>query len=51
MKTVAEGIEYHDQLAQLMELGCDYGQGYLFSKPIPTDQVEILFSEKSGVLI
>jgi diguanylate cyclase (GGDEF)-like protein len=35
--TVAEGIETADQLARLQELGCDFGQGYLFSRPLPAD--------------
>ena len=33
--TVAEGIETAEQLARLQELGCDYGQGYLFAPPLP----------------
>ncbi|MBK5224431.1 MAG: EAL domain-containing protein [Acidimicrobiia bacterium] len=33
--TVAEGIETIEQLAALEELGCDFGQGYLFSRPVP----------------
>jgi diguanylate cyclase (GGDEF)-like protein/PAS domain S-box-containing protein len=33
LTTVAEGIETYDQLAYLRQLGCDYGQGYLFGKP------------------
>jgi diguanylate cyclase (GGDEF)-like protein len=39
MQVVAEGIESHDQLARLIELGCDYGQGFLFSRPIPPDEL------------
>jgi diguanylate cyclase (GGDEF)-like protein/PAS domain S-box-containing protein len=34
METVAEGIETEEQLTQLKALACDYGQGYLFSKPV-----------------
>jgi len=37
---VAEGIEAHEQLAQLQSLGCDLGQGYLFSPAIPNQAVE-----------
>jgi EAL domain-containing protein (putative c-di-GMP-specific phosphodiesterase class I) len=34
MDVIAEGVERGEQLRQLRELGCDYGQGYLFSKPV-----------------
>ncbi len=33
IKVVAEGIETKEQLDLLQDIGCDYGQGYLFSKP------------------
>ncbi|HTX33346.1 MAG TPA: EAL domain-containing protein [Solirubrobacteraceae bacterium] len=36
---VAEGIEQSEQLALLRELGCPHGQGFLFSTPLPPDQV------------
>lgn len=39
MKVVAEGIENEDQKAMLIEMDCDYLQGYLFSRPIPASQV------------
>jgi len=35
LKVVAEGIETEEQLECLRGLGCHYGQGYLFSKPVP----------------
>jgi diguanylate cyclase (GGDEF)-like protein len=34
MNVVAEGIETPEQLTQLIALQCEYGQGYLFSKPL-----------------
>ncbi len=37
---VAEGVETIDQLERLRELGCDLGQGYYFSWPLPADEVE-----------
>lgn len=39
-KVVAEGIERSDQLQRLREWGCDYLQGYYFSKPLTADQME-----------
>ncbi len=35
MKVVAEGVETAEQLGLLVALGCDYMQGYYFSKPLP----------------
>lgn len=42
IEVVAEGVEENNQLEVLKELGCDYFQGYLFSKPIPVEEVEKL---------
>ncbi len=39
IKTVAEGIETPEQAARMNELGCAYGQGYFFAKPLAADQV------------
>jgi len=36
---VAEGVETEEQAAQLRQLDCDQMQGYLFSKPLPPEQV------------
>ena len=33
LDVVAEGVETPEQLAQLQSLGCEFGQGYLFSRP------------------
>ena len=35
LRVVAEGIEDHDQLGILRDIGCDEGQGFLFSRAIP----------------
>ena len=34
MQVIAEGVETSGQLEQLRRLKCQYGQGYLFSKPL-----------------
>ena len=34
LEVTAEGVETVEQLSQLRVLKCDYGQGYLFSKPL-----------------
>jgi diguanylate cyclase (GGDEF)-like protein len=39
---VAEGVETDTQLAHLRDLGCDGAQGYLFSRPVPEDDVHAL---------
>ena len=39
LSVVAEGIETAEQLAQLQVLGCGFGQGYLFSKPLAASEV------------
>jgi CelD/BcsL family acetyltransferase involved in cellulose biosynthesis len=38
--TVAEGIENADQKAQIQQLGCTYGQGYHFARPMSAAAVE-----------
>lgn len=37
LKVVAEGVETEEQCGILRKLGCDYGQGYLFSRPVPVN--------------
>lgn len=38
IKTIAEGVETKGQLTKLDELGCDFIQGFFFSKPIKSDE-------------
>lgn len=47
LKVVAEGIESIHQFHQLRILGCEYGQGYLFSKPMPVADTERLLADKT----
>jgi len=47
LKVVAEGIESIHQFHQLRILGCEYGQGYLFSKPLPVKEIERLIHDNT----
>jgi predicted signal transduction protein with EAL and GGDEF domain len=45
MDVVAEGVETREQLEILRSLGCKYGQGYFFSKPLDTQSAEAFICE------
>lgn len=47
LKVIAEGIETQEQSDLLLSIGCDFGQGYLFSKPKPLDQLLADYQSKS----
>ena len=47
LKVIAEGIETAEQRDLLMAVGCDYGQGYLFSRPVAADTLEALCIEQN----
>lgn len=40
VSVVAEGVETYEQLNRLMEVDCDYVQGYYFSRPMPAEMFE-----------
>jgi diguanylate cyclase (GGDEF)-like protein/PAS domain S-box-containing protein len=42
LKVIAEGVETAGQYDLLKDIGCDYGQGYLFSKPLSVEAFEAL---------
>jgi len=44
-EVVAEGVETESQWSHLIALGCDYGQGFLFSKPLPREQLAAFVSD------
>jgi EAL domain-containing protein (putative c-di-GMP-specific phosphodiesterase class I) len=44
LQTVAEGVETAEQVAALRDLGCDLGQGYHFSRPLPGEAVAALLA-------
>ena len=40
LRVIAEGIETAEQLNALTALGCEYGQGYFFNRPVPPSEIE-----------
>ena len=45
---IAEGIEQPEQADALQQLGCVYGQGYYYSRPIPAAEFEERFLKEKG---
>jgi diguanylate cyclase (GGDEF)-like protein/PAS domain S-box-containing protein len=45
LRVIAEGIETPQQRDLLAAIGCDYGQGYWFSRPVPFEALEALLAE------
>ena len=45
---LAEGIETPSQFSRLVRLGCELGQGYLFSPAVPTDEVAAMVGQQLG---
>jgi EAL domain-containing protein (putative c-di-GMP-specific phosphodiesterase class I) len=46
MDVVAEGVETATQAAQLKQMGCEYGQGFFFYKPMDMESASRLLSEQ-----
>ena len=46
IQTIAEGIETVEQLKYLKSIGCPAGQGYLFSRPLPSGEYKELLNER-----
>jgi diguanylate cyclase len=44
MDVTAEGIETEDQAAQLIDMACDFGQGFYYHRPLPPDRVRELLN-------
>lgn len=51
LKVIAEGVETEQQRQLLLAAGCDYAQGYLFSKAIPSNELEVLLQKNRTVVI
>jgi diguanylate cyclase (GGDEF)-like protein/PAS domain S-box-containing protein len=50
LKALAEGVETKAQLAFLRARGCDYYQGYLFHRPAPTAEIDVLLAREHSPL-
>jgi EAL domain-containing protein (putative c-di-GMP-specific phosphodiesterase class I) len=46
LDTVAEGIETAEQRAALEAMGCGFGQGFLFARPVPADEIDALLASE-----
>jgi diguanylate cyclase (GGDEF)-like protein len=51
LETLAEGIEEAGQLTQLRGEQCDVGQGYLFARPVPPEEIEKFFSPATSPVL
>ncbi len=49
LQTVAEGIELNVQLDSLRDQHCEFGQGFLFAKPLDVDVASALLAERNSV--
>lgn len=45
LKVVAEGVEHPHEQAFLESIGCDYAQGYLFARPVPAADLEVMLAD------
>jgi len=50
MEVIAEGVETPEQVTMLRSLNCKVAQGYLFSRPVPAADFELLLRDKSLIL-
>lgn len=50
LTVIAEGIETPSQRQRLLEMGCRYGQGFLFSRPVPEDAAFALLKSRHELL-
>jgi EAL domain-containing protein (putative c-di-GMP-specific phosphodiesterase class I) len=46
LNVIAEGVETEQQKQMLIDAGCDYVQGYLYSRPVPVDEFEALLKQQ-----
>ena len=50
MKVIAEGVETEDQLSNLEAMNCEYVQGFLFAKPVDSQEAGALLGKSFAKL-
>lgn len=48
LEPLAEGVETEEQRRFLVDHGCQYGQGFLFSRPLPTHELQAFYDREQG---
>ena len=48
MESVIEGVETEEQFNNLKSVGCEYFQGYYFSRPLPIGEINKILSDRKG---
>jgi diguanylate cyclase (GGDEF)-like protein len=51
LKVIGEGVEKEDQFTWLEKHGCDYIQGYLFSPPLATENIELYMTDRKAMRV
>jgi diguanylate cyclase (GGDEF)-like protein/PAS domain S-box-containing protein len=46
LNVVSEGVELHEQALHLSKIGCEYAQGYFFSRPLEPDALKVVLEEQ-----
>lgn len=49
LRIIAEGVETREQMKFLLDIGCLYGQGYYFNKPMPIEVFESLLANEENI--
>ena len=49
LRMIAEGVETEDQINYLLNMGCIYGQGYFFYKPLPVEEIKRILLDENNV--
>ena len=49
LSVVAEGVETSEQASFLRSIGCDNAQGYLYSRPLPAEQLPVAFHSRAAL--